>query len=76
MPRRDNEIVAWHEEPGGSATLKDQSRRVRCESLQLYARIDRERLWPEMGGISYTAHYKWRWSFQKRGQLCLAPLDR
>jgi hypothetical protein len=50
MSRKDDAIVAWHEVPG-----RAPPQRIRPVGtvgfLQVYARIDRERLWSYMGGI-------------------------
>ena len=40
MSRRDGAIVAWHEVPGDSATPKEPSRRVRCDSRRFAHRFN------------------------------------
>jgi hypothetical protein len=54
MSRRDDAIVAWHEVPGRAPPQKIRpvGYGVILAGLQVYARIDRERLWPYMGGIA------------------------
>ena len=51
---RDDAIVAWHEVPGRAPPQKicPLGYGVILAGLQVYARIDGERLWPYMGGIA------------------------